>query len=139
MAVYSESIPFRTKGEGDMVDLSDRVASAVQRSGLEHGLACVSTPSSTAAIVANEREPGLLEDLRSLLDRIAPRDADYAHHRAGGERNGRSHVRATLLGPSVTFPVEGGRPVLGAWQQVMFLELDTRGRDRSVRVDIVGE
>ncbi len=139
MAVYSESFQLRTKGEGQIIDVSDRVVAALGRSSIRSGIACVFTPSSTAAILANENEPGLLEDLRSLLDRIAPRDAEYAHHRAGGERNGRSHLRAIALGPSVTFPVSAGRAALGTWQQVLFVELDTQARDRTVRVDLVGE
>lgn len=121
------------------MDVTDRVASAVESSGVRDGIACVFTPHSTAAIVANEDERGLIEDdLPRALERIVPRDASYAHNRAG-DPNGHGHIRAALLGPSVTFPIGDGRPLLGTWQQILLLELDTRGRTREVIVQIVGD
>lgn len=139
MGAYTETFKLRTKGDGDVTDISDRVSAAIDRSSLRSGIAIVFTPSSTAAIVANENEAGLLEDLRDFLSRVAPAGAGYAHHRAGGERNGHSHLRAMMLGPSVVFPFSEGRPALGRWQQILFVELDTHPRDRTVRVDLVGE
>ena len=139
MAVYTESFELRTEGDGQVTDISDRVAAAIGRSSMRSGIATVFTPSSTAAIVANENEAGLLDDLRALLSRVAPSGLGYAHNRAGGEPNGHSHLRAMLLGPSVVFPVSERRPALGTWQQVLFIELDTHPRDRTVRVDVVGE
>ena len=139
MGTYTETIELRTKGEIEVTDLSDRVIAVIDRSALRAGIATVFTPSSTAAIVANEHEAGLLEDLRALLGRLAPAGAEYAHHLAWGERNGHSHLRAMLLGPSVVFPFTDARPALGRWQQILFVELDTQPRDRTVRVDLVGE
>ena len=139
MAVYTESFELRTKGEVQVIDVSDRVGAAIARCSMRAGIACVSKPSSTAAIVANENEAGLLEDLRDLLTKVVPAGRDYAHHRAWGEKNGHSHLRAMLLRPSVVFPISGGKAALGPWQQILFVELDTRPRDRTVRVDLVGE
>jgi len=139
MGTYTETFALRTTGDGHITDISDRVAAAVARSSMRSGIATVFTPASTAAIVANENEAGLIDDLRSLLARLAPSGVDYAHHRAWGERNGHSHLRAMLLGPSVVFPVSQARPALGSWQQVLFIELDTQPRNRTVRVDVFGE
>jgi len=139
MGAYTETFELRTNGDGHVTDISERVSAAIARSSIRSGIATVFTPSSTAAIVANENEAGLLDDLRDLLSRVAPVGVDYAHHRAWGERNGHSHLRAMLLGPSVVFPVSEGRPALGRWQQILFIELDTRPRDRTVRVDLVGD
>ena len=96
-------------------------------------------PGSTCAIVTNENEPGLTRtDIPAALDRIAPVEAAYAHNAGGGDDNGHSHVRSAFLGPSITVPFGGGRPLLGAWQQLLFLELDVRPRSRRVIVQLVG-
>jgi secondary thiamine-phosphate synthase enzyme len=94
---------------------------------------------STAAITTIEFESGAIADLNDVLEALAPRDGDYAHHARWGDDNGSSHVRAALLGPSVTIPFVGGELALGAWQQIMLLECDTRARTREIVVQIVGE
>jgi secondary thiamine-phosphate synthase enzyme len=96
------------------------------------------TKHSTAAVIIMEDEPGLREDLRKMLDRLAPKGADYSHNRTAGDGNGHSHLRATLLGMSVTVPVSDGRPALGRWQQLLLIELDNHGRERQVTVQVIG-
>ncbi len=138
MAAYSETFELRTKGEVQAIDITDRVAGVISRSKLEGGIACVFSPSSTSAIVANESAAGVDEDLAKLLERVAPRRAEYRHEERWHDGNGHSHVRASLLGQSFTFPFQGGRPMLGTWQQVWFVELDNKPRTREVRVTLVG-
>ena len=139
MVVYSETLELATKGEVQAIDITDRVAAVVRRSGLTAGIACVFAPSSTSAIVANESDAGVEDDLAAVLERAAPRRAEYRHEERWHDGNGHSHVRASLLGQSFTFPFEGGRPRLGTWQQVWFVELDTKPRTREVVVTLVGE
>jgi len=139
MATYRQSFSIETRGEVQAIDVTDRVALAVRTSRIREGIACVFTPHSTAAIVANEWERGLIErDLPAALDRLAPRGESYAHN-AAGDPNGHAHLRAAFLGPSVTFPVADGRPMLGTWQQILFVELDVRKRTREVVVQVVGD
>ncbi|MBI4416265.1 MAG: YjbQ family protein [Euryarchaeota archaeon] len=140
MVAYRASFSVETKGEVQTIDITERVAKIVRASRVREGIACVFTPASTAAIVANEFEPGLMEtDLPAALERLVPKGLPYEHEKRWGDANGHSHLRATLLGPSVTFPVGGGEPLLGTWQQLVLVELDTRPRNRDVVVQIVGE
>jgi secondary thiamine-phosphate synthase enzyme len=128
-----------TSGQGDAHDLTAAAGNAVRASGIRNGLATVFVVGSTAAISTIEFEPGAIADLNGLLERLAPRIGPYRHHERWGDDNGSSHVRASLLGPSVTIPVVEGHLALGTWQQIMLLECDTRGREREVIVQIVGE
>ncbi|HVL86385.1 MAG TPA: secondary thiamine-phosphate synthase enzyme YjbQ [Candidatus Thermoplasmatota archaeon] len=132
----------KTRGEVDVVDLTAEVARRVRESGVTEGLACVFVAHSTCAVTTIEFEPGLArEDLPKALDRLFPRHGqglEYGHERAWHDGNGHSHVRAAFLGPSVTVPVSGGRPVLGTWQQIVLVELDPHPRERRVIVQIVG-
>jgi len=139
MKVFQEEIRFKTKREADIVDISDDVRGVVERSGIRNGVAHVFAIGSTAAITTMEYEPGLKEDLPNALERIAPRDAEYKHHLRWGDYNGHSHVRASILGPSLSVPVKDGDLVLGTWQQIIFVELDVRARNRRVLVTIMGE
>jgi len=140
MVAYRETVSLQTKPGVQAQDITDAVVSAVRRSGVGDGLACVFTPSSTSAVITNEFEPGLMEeDIPAAAERLFPRDLPYGHERRWADGNGHSHVRAAFLGPSLTFPVIDGRPALGTWQQVVFLELDTRPRKRDVLVQVVGE
>jgi secondary thiamine-phosphate synthase enzyme len=128
-----------TKGQGDAHDLTNLVATAVGGAGIEAGLATVFVVGSTAAVTTIEFEPGAVADLNRLFEEIAPRQADYRHHLRWGDDNGSSHVRAALLGPSLTVPVVARSLVLGAWQQIMLLEFDTRPRKRELVIQILGE
>jgi secondary thiamine-phosphate synthase enzyme len=137
--IVTERREIATKGQGDAHDVTDRVAAAVHASGCAAGIATVFVVGSTAAITTIEFEPGAVGDLNRTLDALAPRDADYRHHLRWGDDNGSSHVRAALVGPSVTIPFASRELLLGTWQQVMLLELDTRPRKREVVIQIVGE
>lgn len=140
MVVYRESVRMDTRAGVEARDITDAVAGAIRRSGIRHGIACIYTPSSTSAIIANEFEPGLMKgDIPAALDRLFGEGLRYAHEERWHDGNGHSHVRATFLGPSLTIPIVDGEAALGTWQQVVFLELDNKPRHREVLVTIVGE
>ena len=128
-----------TAGQGDAHDLTRVVREAVRDAGIRRGIVTVFVVGSTAGITTIEFEPGAVADFNRLFDGLAPRDADYRHHLRWGDDNGSSHVRAALLGPSVTVPVDGGDLLLGTWQQIILLEFDTRAREREVVIQVMGE
>ena len=128
-----------TKGQGDAHDITDFVSAAVTASNCRAGTATVFVVGSTAAVTTIEFEPGAIADLNGLFEDLAPRGADYRHHLRWGDDNGSSHVRAALLGPSLTVPFADAKLLLGTWQQIMLLECDTRPRKREVVIQIVGE
>jgi secondary thiamine-phosphate synthase enzyme len=137
--VFQEQLTVSTRGHGDMHDLTKQVAAVVARSKVRTGLVHVFNVGSTAAVGTIEFEPGLQKDLPSVLDRLLPPSRDYGHEQAWHDGNGHSHLQATLLGPSLTVPVREGKLLLGTWQQVFHLECDTRGRQRTVVVTVLGE
>jgi secondary thiamine-phosphate synthase enzyme len=139
MTVEITELQFESKKEGDIVNLTEEVAEAVEKSGIRSGIVTVFVPGSTGSVTTTEFEPGAFTDLPAALQRIAPREAEYAHHLTWGDDNGRSHVRASILGPSLTVPFTDGRLLLGTWQQIVFIELDTRPRRRRVVVQMLGE
>ncbi len=140
MVAYRETIPLETRKGVQSIDVTDKVAAAIRRSGVRDGLACIFTPSSTSAIITNEFEPGLMEeDIPSALERLFPQGIAYGHERRWRDGNGHSHVRATFLGPSLTVPIVDGEAALGTWQQVVFLELDNKPRRREVLIQVVGD
>ena len=128
-----------TRGQGDAHDVTDLVASAVAASTLTAGIATVFVVGSTAALTTIEFEPGAVADLNRLFEVLAPRAGEYRHHLRWGDDNGSSHVRAALLGPSLTVPFADHKLLLGTWQQILLLELDTRPRRREIVIQIVGE
>jgi secondary thiamine-phosphate synthase enzyme len=128
-----------TKGQGDAHDVTAMVSKAVGDSRLASGIVTVFVVGSTAAITTIEFEPGAVSDFNRLLEQLAPRGGTYRHHERWGDDNGSSHVRAALLGPSLTIPFVDGELTLGTWQQVMLIELDTRGRTRELVLQVVGE
>jgi secondary thiamine-phosphate synthase enzyme len=128
-----------TTGQGDVRDVTDMVARALEKSSLVDGLVTTFVVGSTAGITTIECEPGAVADLDRAFEAVAPRQAEYRHHLRWGDDNGSSHVRAALLGPSVTVPFMHGRLMLGPWQQIVLVEFDTRPRQREVVVQIVGE
>jgi secondary thiamine-phosphate synthase enzyme len=137
--VFQQEITLHTRGHRSMHDLTEQVSRIVHDSGVQTGLAHVFTVGSTAAVGTIEYEPGLQRDLPELLDRLIPPSTAYGHEQAWQDGNGHSHLQATLLGPSLTVPVRGGRPVLGTWQQIFHLECDVRPRQRTVVVTVMGE
>jgi secondary thiamine-phosphate synthase enzyme len=137
--VATRTFAISTGGQGDARDITENVAAAVSASNMRAGTATVFVAGSTAGITTIEFEPGAVADLDSVFDRLAPRHGQYDHHLRWGDDNGSSHVRAALLGPSLTVPFVDGQLTLGTWQQVVLLEFDTRPRTREVVVQIVGE
>ena len=139
MKVYNEEIRISTKGEGDIIDLTEKVEEVVRKSGVKNGLVCVFVPGSTGAVTTIEYEPGLLRDLPSALERVAPKDVYYHHEEMWHDGNGHSHVRASIIGASLTIPIKNSKVIHGTWQQIVFVELDIRKRDRSLIVQVLGE
>ena len=128
-----------TRGQGDAHDLTEAVATAVADSKIAAGIATVFVVGSTAALTTIEFEPGAIADLNGLFEELAPRQAEYRHHLRWGDDNGSSHVRAALLGPSLTVPFANATLLVGTWQQIMLLEFDTRPRKREIVIQILGE
>jgi len=135
----TEYLSLSTAGEPEIINITDEVQKIVDLSSLKDGIATVFVPGSTAAITTLEYEDGLLVDLSRMLDRVAPKKLEYEHEKAWHDGNGHSHVRASLLGPSLTVPFAEGRLILGTWQQIVFLELDNRPRKREIVVQLIGE
>jgi len=136
--MYRRTIQIDTHGEGEIVNLTPRIAEIVDGSGVREGIANIFVSGSTAAITTIEYEPGVLSDLCRALSVIAPEGIPYAHDAAWGDGNGRSHVRAAIVGPSLTVPIIGGKLACGTWQQIVLLELDVRShRQRTVHVTIM--
>jgi secondary thiamine-phosphate synthase enzyme len=125
----------RTSGQGDVQDITRLVADAAR--AVRDGVVTVFVVGSTAAITTIEFEPGAVEDLNALFESLAPRDGEYRHHQRWGDDNGSSHVRAALLGPSLTIPIVRGELTLGTWQQIVLVEMDTRPREREIILQIM--
>ena len=136
--IYKDVIRLETKGEMDIVDITHEVQKIVEKSSIEDGIACIFCPGSTGAITTIEYEDGLLHDLPNALEKIAPKNAYYKHEERWHDGNGHSHVRASIIGASLTVPIEKGSLVLGTWQQIVFIECDIRPRSRKIIVHIVG-
>jgi secondary thiamine-phosphate synthase enzyme len=139
MSTYESRFSFNTDGDGTIVDLTGAATEAVAASGITTGQMTVIVPGSTAGITTIEYEPGLLRDLPEFFERIIPSGVTYGHDATWGDGNGFSHLRAALIGPSVTVPISGGSLVLGTWQQIVFLEFDNRPRSRKVHFSVSGE
>ncbi|HZT07276.1 MAG TPA: secondary thiamine-phosphate synthase enzyme YjbQ [Chloroflexota bacterium] len=137
--ISSHRLTYQTRGRNDVIDVTRDVANTVRSAGIRGGIVTVFVPGSTAALTTVEYEPGLVQDLRDFFDRIAPESQPYRHNLTEGDANGHSHVRASLLGPSVTVPVEDGRMALGVWQQIVLVDFDVRPRSRELVVQILGE
>ncbi|RMF29368.1 MAG: YjbQ family protein [Candidatus Nitrosothermus koennekii] len=137
--IVSKRVRVRTKGEGDMVDITEYVSNAVRESKLKDGIVTIFIAGSTAAVTTIEYEPGLLKDFPAMLERIAPRNINYEHEKMWHDGNGHSHVRASLIGPSLTVPFTDNMLILGTWQQIVLVELDIRARERTIIMQIIGE
>jgi secondary thiamine-phosphate synthase enzyme len=139
MTIETRSIELQTQGDADVQDITDRVAVAVRDSRLANGTVTIFCPSSTSALTTIEYESGAVSDLRRLFNEIVAADRPYAHNARWGDGNGHSHVRAALLGPSLTVPFVDGRLTLGTWQQIVFVDFDNRPRSRRLVVQVMGE
>ena len=139
MVVITKSIRVKSKGENDMIDITPQISKILEESNIKNGNVTIFVSGSTAAITTIEFEPGLLRDFPKMLARIAPNDIEYGHEQMWHDDNGHSHVRASLVGPSITIPFRDSQLLLGTWQQIVMIELDTRSRDRNLVLQIMGE
>ena len=137
--VKTTTLSLNTRGNADIHDITDAVAGAIRQSGLRGGTVTIFCPSSTSAVTTIEFETGALADLRRLFDEIVPPNREYAHNARWGDGNGHSHVRAALLGASLSVPFVEGQMMLGTWQQIIHLDFDNRARQREVVVQMIGE
>jgi len=139
MPVKNLNISLSTRGDADILDITEQVTRCVLESGLKDGIVTIFCPSSTSALTTIEYEPGCLSDMRRLFDEIANPERDYAHEAAWGDGNGHSHVRAALLKASLTVPFVRSRLTLGTWQQIIYVDFDVRPRRRELIVQVLGE
>lgn len=139
MAVVTKSIQLDTKRDVDLINITIKVQNILKKTGLKDGIVTIFVPGATGSISTIEYEPGLLKDIPKALERIAPSDIDYEHHKTWGDDNGKSHVRATFLGPGLVVPFTKSRLILGTWQQIVFMDFDTRSRRRNIIVQVMGE
>ncbi len=126
-----------TKGFTDIIDITSKVSEFVKKSGVKEGICLISCPGSTCGITTIEYESGLIEDLKRVLEKIAPMSKDYEHCKKWGDCNGYAHIRSALMKPFLAVSIEGGRLVLGTWQQIVFIDFDNRPRDREISVKII--
>ena len=139
MKVITKIVQLRSSKENDIIDLTEQTSEALKESKLENGLVTVFVSGSTGAITTIEYEPGLRHDFPKMLSRIVPKDVQYHHDDTWHDGNGHSHVRASLIGPSLSIPFSNGQLNLGTWQQIVMLEMDTRQRERLITLQILGE
>jgi len=137
VAVHGGELRLDTPGNGEIVDLTPGVRRLIETTELDRGLVTVFATGSTVAVTTMEYEPGGVQDLRELLDRLVPRTGQYAHNRLNHDTNAHAHLRAAIIGPSETIPLVGGRLALGTWQQIVLLDFDDRPRSRTVTVQVV--
>ena len=136
--VFGRSIRMETGAGMRVVDVTPELASVIRESGVSDGIATAFVIGSTAGITTVEYEPGLVKDLETAFEKIAPRDGNYGHDARWGDGNGHAHVRASMLGPSITLIVRTGAPALGTWQQVVFVDFDPPARKREIAVQVMG-
>jgi secondary thiamine-phosphate synthase enzyme len=137
MALHTGELSLSTRGDADIVDITDGVQRVVSAAGISDGLVSTFVRGSTAAITTMEHESGNVADLREVLERIVPQQGDYAHNRLNHDTNSHAHQRASIVGPSEAVPVAGGRLALGTWQQLVLIDFDDRPRERTVFVRVV--
>jgi secondary thiamine-phosphate synthase enzyme len=137
--VETRTVMFSTEAEMDVVDITKDVADLLNESGASDGVLTVFVPGSTGAVTTMEYEPGLVKDMKELFEKLAPLDHYYHHEERWHDKNGHSHVRASLIGPSVSVPFRDRRLMLGTWQQIVFFDFDVRAREREIIVQIVGD
>ena len=136
--VFGRTVTVQTRGRSDVHDLTPVVLEAVRESGIRDGLVAVTSVGSTASISTIEYEPALVQDLKELLEKLAPSSMHSRHSATWGDDNGFSHLRATLMGPGATLPVVDGEVLLGTWQQIILIDHDNRPRSRRVRIQVAG-
>lgn len=139
MDIKSYSHSFSTKGNTDIIDITGAIQKKVVESGFKTGVCTIFAIGSTCGITTVEYEPGLVKDLKLMFNRIVPQDEHYNHHERWGDDNGHSHVRASLLGPTISVPIIDGKLRLGTWQQIIYIDFDTSSRDREIVIQLIGK
>ena len=139
MMVKTLTLQLNTRGQADVHDLTDQIAESLPGTGILTGTVTVFCPSSTSAVTTIEYESGAVSDLRRLFDEVLPVNREYAHNARWGDGNGHSHIRAALLGPSLTVPFVDQHLVLGTWQQIIYVDFDVRPRSRQIILQVMGE
>ena len=139
MPVISRTITVNSNGENDMIDITHQIDEALKATILQDGIIAIFVSGSTAAVTTIEYEPGLKKDFPKMLARIVPSEIEYKHDSTWHDGNGHSHVRASLIGPSLTVPFNNKSLMLGTWQQIVLLEMDTRPRERRIILQMIGE
>ena len=137
--VESKRVRIKTNGNCDIIDITGRVAAGIEDSAVNNGIVTIFAVGSTAGVSTIECESGLLSDFKIMWDRLAPAHIGYDHDRAWGDGNGHSHVRASILGPSLTVPFSNKGMMLGPWQQIVYVDFDNRPRSRDIVLQIMGE
>lgn len=138
MDIITKTLDFQTRGNTDIIDITEDVQKALKETNLKEGTITVFVPGATGAVTTMEYESGLIEDLTSAIERVAPQGMEYKHNLKWGDGNGHSHVRASLIGPSVTIPFSNAKLMLGTWQQIVFIDFDVRPRTRKIILQVVG-
>ena len=139
MTIHTTKLTEKTSGHCDIVDITAKVQEQLRKEKLRRGLATLFVSGSTAGLTTIEYEPGVLKDLKELLEKLIPSDRKYHHDDRWGDDNGFSHLRASLVGPSLQIPIENGKLMLGTWQQIVLLDFDNRPRTREVVMQFLGE
>ena len=139
MAFFTGSLTLNTGGQTDILDITSEVKRLIQESGFSTGLVTIFCPSSTSGVTTIEFESGAVSDLKRSWEELIPSDREYSHNAAWGDGNGHSHIRASLLGPSLSIPIVEGSLSLGTWQQIVCVDFDIRPRQRDLVVQVMGE
>lgn len=139
MQIVTRTIYIKSEGEGDVIDITPETSKILTQSKLKDGIITIFVPGSTAAVTTIEYEPGLRQDFPHMLSRLVPRNIEYHHENMWHDGNGHSHVRASLIGPSLTIPFKDSILMLGTWQQIVFLEMDIGKRERNLILQMMGE
>jgi len=136
--LFSDTIEINTKGFSDTIDITEKVTTIAEKSGIDNGLVTVFCKGSTGTVTTIEYEPGVIKDLQRVLEKIAPSNVPYEHDKRWGDGNGFSHVRAALMKPSLSIPLIDKKLTMGTWQQIVFIDFDNRARHRTIVVQIIG-
>ncbi len=139
MAIITQTIKVKTKGQDSITDITKKASKIIKESKLKSGIVTIFVSGSTAALTTIEYEPGLLSDFPKMLERIVPQNIEYEHEKMWHDGNGHSHVKASLIGPSLTVPFNESELMLGRWQQIVLVECDIKSRDRTLILQIIGE
>ncbi|MEW6556816.1 MAG: secondary thiamine-phosphate synthase enzyme YjbQ [Elusimicrobiota bacterium] len=139
MIFFTDKLYLSTKGNCEIVDITDRVSAILEKSDIKNGIMNIFVPGATGSVTTIEYEPGLITDFQNLLREIVKENKDYQHNKTHSDKNATSHLRASLLGATLSVPIENGQLTLGRWQQIVFVDMDNRPRDRKIIVKIIGD